>query len=343
MILHWPDGLGDAPRGTRDQFVFVSDIAPTLYQLLGVSAPEVYRGVPQEPVTGHSFAAALHDPAAPTTNTLQYFENGGSRAIVAGEWKAVCRHEKGADFETEPWELYRIADDPSECDDLATAEPERLAELVDLWWSEAERHGVLPLDDRGVELFGTRFRDRSPHPASRRYVYRPPMSPLPGQASASLGGRSFDMTARVTRAAGDEGVLYATGTENSGLSLFVQGDRLVFDYNAFDAHTLIESAIEVPVGTSELTLRVRRTGGRVGTAALEIDGVPCGDADLPLFMLMMSSVGPSVGYDHGSAVSNRYRAPYAFTGTLHEVVIQASPERFADTTAAEHAAEMGRQ
>jgi arylsulfatase len=151
------------------------------------------------------------------------------------------------------------------------------------------------------------------------------------------------MTARVTRSVGDEGVLYATGTENSGLSLFVQGDRLVFDYNAFDAHTIVESDIEVPNGSSDLTLKVRRTGGRVGTADLEIDGVPCGHAELPLFMLMMSSVGPSVGYDHGSPVSTRYRAPYAFTGTLHEVVIQASPEKFGDTAAAEHAAEMGRQ
>jgi arylsulfatase len=343
MILHWPDGLADSPLGIRDQFVFVADIAPTLYDVLGVTAPETYRGVPQEPVTGHSFASVLADPSAPATNTLQYFENGGSRALVAGEWKAVCRHEKGADFETEQWELYRIADDPSECNDLAAAMPERLRELVDLWWTEAQVHGVLPLDDRGVELFGARFRDRSPHPTNRRYVYRPPMSPLPGQASAALGGRSFDMTANVTRAAGDEGVLYATGTENSGLSLFVQGDRLVFDYNAFDAHTIIESAVEVPVGSSQLTVKVRRTSGRTGTAALEIDGVPCGDADLPLFMLMMSSIGPSVGYDHGSPVSTRYRAPYRFTGTLHDVVIQASPERFADTAAAEHAAEMGRQ
>ncbi len=343
MVLHWPDGLADAPRGIRDQFVFVADIVPTLYDILGVAAPEVYRGVPQEPVTGHSFVAALTDPSAPATNTLQYFENGGSRALVAGEWKAVCRHEKGADFETEQWELYRIVDDPSECNDLAAAMPDKLAELIDLWWQQAEVHGVLPLDDRGVELFGARFRDRSPHPTNRRYVYRPPMSPLPGQASAALGGRSFDMTARVTRTAGDEGVLYATGTENSGLSLFVQGDRLVFDYNAFDAHTIVESDIEVPSGSSDLTLKVRRTGGRVGTADLEIDGVPCGHAELPLFMLMMSSVGPSVGYDHGSAVSTRYPAPYAFTGTLHEVVIQASPEKFGDTAAAEHAAEMGRQ
>jgi arylsulfatase len=343
MIVHWPRGVSADQRGLRDQFVFVSDIAPTLYEVLGVHAPEVYRGVPQHPVTGHSFAAALSDPGAAPANTLQYFENGGSRALVADGWKAVCRHEKGADFLTEPWELYHLAEDVSECRDLAADMPDKLTELVDLWWSEAERHGVLPLDDRGVELFGARFRDRSPHPADRRYVYRPPMSPLPGQASAALGGRSFDLTATVHRAAGDQGVLYATGTENSGFSVFVQDDRLVFDYNAFDAHTIIESSLAVPAGTSRLAVKVRRTSARTGTASVEIDGTPCGDAELPLFMLMMSSVGPSVGYDHGSPVSTRYRAPFAFTGTLHEVVIQASPERFGDAATAEHATEMGRQ
>ena len=90
-------------------------------------------------------------------------------------------------------------------------------------------------------------------------------------------------------------------------------------------------------------MRVRRTGGRAGTASLEIDGRECGHADLPLFMLMMSSVGPSVGYDHGSPVSGRYRAPYRFTGVLHDVVIQASPERATGTAVAEAAVEMGRQ
>ena len=90
-------------------------------------------------------------------------------------------------------------------------------------------------------------------------------------------------------------------------------------------------------------MKVRRLGSRTGAVELEIDDRPCGHADLTFFMLMMSSVGPSVGYDHGSAVSNRYRAPFPFSGTLHEVVIQASPERFADAAAAEARAEMGRQ
>ncbi len=343
MVMHWPAGINADAIGKRNQFVFVADIVPTLYELLGVQAPEVYRGVQQEPVSGHSFAAALNDPHAPAANTLQYFENGGSRALVHEGWKAVCRHEKGADFFTEQWELYRLSEDASECNDLAATMPDKLEELKEMWWAEAERHGVLPLDDRGVELFGVRFRKGSPHPENRRYVYRPPMSPMPGQASASIGGRSFDMTARITRAAGDEGVIYATGTENSGLSLFVQNDRLVFDYNAFDDHVVVESNVVVPTGTSEVAVKVRRQGASVGMAALEIDGVPVGEVQLPLFMLMMSSVGPSVGYDHGSAVSTRYRSPFPFTGTLHEVVIQASPERFADTNEAGHAAEMSRQ
>src|SRR6201999_2180501 len=125
------------------------------------------------------------------------------------------------------------------CRDLAAEMPDKLKELVELWWHEAEAHGVLPLDDRTIELFGARFRERSPHPADRRYVYRPPMTPLPAQVGASIGGRSYDLTAVIDRPAGANGVLYATGTENSGVSVFVQGERLVFDYNCFGDHSVV--------------------------------------------------------------------------------------------------------
>ncbi len=344
MILHWPQGIAETQRGTkRNQFAFASDIAATVYDLLDIEAPSVYRGVPQQPVTGHSFAAVLGEASAPATNTLQYFENGGSRALVCDGWKAVCKHEKGADYDTEPWELYYLTDDMSECNNLAETMPEKLRELITMWWNEAERHGVLPLDDRGIELFGVRHRANSPHPENRRYVYRPPMSPMPGQASAVVGGRNFDLSAKITRDAGQEGVLYATGTENSGFSFFIQNDRLVFDYNAFDDHTVIESSIEIPAGEAEVTVKVRRLSGRLGAASIEINGETVGSADLPLLMRMMSSVGPSVGYDHGSPVSLRYAAPFGFTGTLHEVVIQSSPEKYGDTDAAGYAAEMSRQ
>ncbi len=344
LIVHWPNGIDEAQRGTqRNQFAFVADIAPTIYELLGVTAPSTFHGIDQLPVTGHSFASVLADSEAPATNTLQYFEMAGSRALVSAGWKAVQKHVAGADYDTETWELYDLTADPSECNDLAAAHPDRLAALIDLWWSEAETHGVLPLDERTIQLFGARFRDHSPHPASKRYVYRPPMSPIPAQASAAVGGRNFDLTARVTRAAGDEGVLWSTGTENSGIAVFVQNDRLLVDYNAFDAHTIVESDIPVPEGASTLTARFRRGSGRTGSIEVAIDGVDAGYAETSLFMRMISSVGSSIGYDHGSAVSTRYTSPFRFTGTLHEVEIQLIARAADDTTEADARMQMSRQ
>jgi arylsulfatase A-like enzyme len=344
LIVHWPAGVPAEQRGTlRDRFAHVSDVAPTIYELVGVEPPTTRAGLEQLPVTGRSFAAVLADPEAPAANRVQLFEQNGSRALIADGWKAVCKHVAGDDYATEAWELYDLAADPSECQDLASAEPERLQSLIALWWEEAERHGVLPLDDRLVELFAPRFRERSPHPADRRYVYRPPMSPLPSQAGPAIGGRSFDLDAHVRLGPGDHGVLLATGTENAGLSLFVQDGRLVLDYNAFGEHVVIESQVPVPAGEAVLGLRVRRLDGFAGSAALTVDGQEAGRADLPLLMRMISSTGPSLGADPGSAVSDRYAAPFAFTGELLELVVQLSPERFADTEAATAGAEMSRQ
>ncbi len=344
MVFHWPNGIAAEQRGTiRDQFVFVADIVPTIYDITGIEPPAVRRGLDQLPVTGHSFASVLADADAPATNNLQYFENGGSLALIAQGWKAVLKHTSGADYATEPWELYYLASDRSECNDLAAELPDKLAELVAQWDAEAQRHGVFPLDDCGVQLFGARFRDRSPHPENRRYVYRPPMSPMPGQASAAVGGRNVDITARVTLESGDEGVLFATGTQNSGISMFVQNGRFVLDYNAFNDHTVIESDIELPGGEVELVARLRRGAGMAGSASIEIDGRTVGSAELALFMRMISSIGASVGSDHGSPVSERYAAPFEFTGTLHELVVQSSPEKYRDITDAHTRAEMSRQ
>ncbi len=344
MIVHWPAGIAAEHRGTkRGQFTYVADIVPTIYDLLGVTPPTTYRGIDQLPVTGHSFRSILDDAAAPATNTLQYFEMGGSRALVSGSLKAVQKHTPGADYDTETWELYDLVADPSECNDLADDQPERLAELIELWWAEADRHGVLPLDDRMIELFGARFRDHSPHPADKRYVYRPPMSAIAAQAAAAIGGRSFDLTARVTRAAGDEGVLFATGTENSGITVFVQDDRLVVDYNAFDDHTIVESATRVPVGASVLTAAFRRGEGRTGSIEVFVDGASSGSGETELYMRMISSVGASVGYDHGSAVSGRYESPFPFSGDLHEVVIDLVSRPAPGAAEAEARAEMSRQ
>lgn len=173
------------------------------------------------------------------------------------------------------------------------------------------------------------------------------MSPLPGQASAAIAGRNVDLTAVVDLADGDEGVLFATGTSNSGMTIFIQQGRLVVDYNALGDHTLVESDRLLESGRHELQVRLRKGDKRTGRLELVVDGETAGHIELPFLMIMMSSLGPSIGFDHGSAVSPRYRAPFAFTGTLHEIVIQANPERFPGEDAAADVAvaraEMNRQ
>jgi arylsulfatase len=346
LIVHWPDRIGDG-GGMRHQFHHVNDIVPTIYEALGIEAPPVYRGLEQIPVSGVSFGYTFDQPDTASHKLVQYYEMMGHRGIYADGWKAVTRHQPGIPFENDRWELYHLAEDRSECRDLAAAMPEKLAELVDLWWSEAEDQGVLPLDDRTIELFFTRYRDHSPHPLSRRYTYRPPMSPLPGQVAPALGGRGWDMAATIDRPEGAGGVLYASGTENSGLSLFVQDGRLVFDYNCFGDHHVVQSEAEVPVGRSVVGVQFRRVQ-RGGDATLLIDGAPSGSLSVPFAMTMMSSVGPSVGYDHGSPVSELYSGHFPFEGVLErlDITLTRQPRAGADAKAeaeAEERAAMSRQ
>jgi arylsulfatase len=333
LIAHWPARIGDA-GALRDQFHHVNDVVPTIYEAIGVDPPDTYRGREQMPVTGtamtYSFAAA--DAASP--KTVQYFEMMGHRGIYCDGWKAVTRHQAGTSFDDDVWELYHLDEDRSECHDLAAEHPEKLEELIERWWQEAQDHNVLPLDDRTIELFGTRFRDRSPHPESRHYTYYPPMTPLPAQVAPAIGGRSWDLTATVDRPSGAGGVLYASGTENSGLSLFVQDDHLVFDYNCFGEHHVVVCDQPLPVGPSRLGVSFRRAD-KGATATLLVDDEPAGTLHVPFAMFIMSSIGPSIGFDHGSPVSDRYDGPFPFEGDLHRVDVQlVSPSSSAATEAA---------
>ena len=345
FIVRWPRGI--AGRGEiRDQFHHVNDVVPTIYEILGIDAPSTYRGLEQMPVSGVSMKYTFDDGRAASRKSVQYYEMHGHRAIYVDGWKAVTRHTPGVSFDDDVWELYDLTNDRSEVNDLAAAEPDRLKAMIDRWWEEAEREGVLPLDDRGLELMGVPFAENSPHPLSRTYVYRPPMSPLPAQASAMIGGRSWDLDADVDLDAGRGGVIYASGTENSGLSVFVDRGRLVFDYNVFGEHHVIESSRVVPAGSSTLSVRFRREG-KAGEIGLLIDGEPCGSLNLPFVMRTMSSVGPSVGYDHGSPVAMAYserRDGYPFEGDLKRLEIRlVSPKHDADVAKAQAREALGRQ
>ena len=368
LIVHWPDSVPAAERGAlRDQFHHVNDIAPTIYDVLGVTPPEQYRGFAQMPVTGLSMQYTLAGAGEPSRKQVQYFEMMGHRGIYRDGWKAVTRHVTGVPYDDDEWELYHVDADRSECVNLAKTEPDRLAALVELWWMQAREHNVLPLDDRTIELFGGRERavaeqlskglaglaaaaagKDTPHPPSKHYTYRPPMTPIPPQAAARISARSWDFDAVIDRQAGAGGVLYATGNQNSGLSIFIQDERLVFDYNFFGSHYVAESQIPVPAGRSIVGVRFRGFAASPGHAVLVIDGAECGRVDLPFVMLILSSIGASVGFDHGSAVSSRYESPFRFAGTIDRIDFQVmgAPrpgEIFEQLAAAESRETMSRQ
>ena len=340
LIVHWPAGVTDA-GGLRRQFHHVNDIAATLYDLIGVEAPATRNGLEQIPVSGVPMTYSFADADAPTAKQIQYFEMGGHRGLWHDGWKAVTRHTQNVPFDDDVWELYHVDVDPSECNDLAAEMPEKVREMIDLWFEQADEHGVLPLDDRMLELFGARFRDHSPHPADMRYLYKPPMSMLPMQAGAPMGGRSWQLTARVGDVA--DGVIFAVGTENSGIAVFVKDGLLVLDYNAFDAHTVVRSEVSIPDDAGELGVEFLRVAGRKGLARLSIDGVPAGGGEIPWVMGTISSVGASVGRDIGSPVSREYTDDFPYGGRLREVEIQLLSRQDAESLEAEMRTELSRQ
>ena len=157
--MSWPNRI-KARGELRHQFVHASDLVPTLLELIGIEPPAIIAGVPQMPLEGKSFAASIANAAVPSKNSSQYFEMFGHRGLWKGGWKAVSFHPSGTPFENDKWELFHLDRDFSEVDDLAEKEPERLAEMIKLWWAEAEQHNVLPLDDRFAPRFAenaTRF------------------------------------------------------------------------------------------------------------------------------------------------------------------------------------------
>jgi arylsulfatase len=325
LIIKWPARIQDG-GGIRNQFHHVSDIVPTLLDMLKFEPPATYHGNEQIPISGKSMAYAFDAPQEKTRKDVQYFEMFGHRGIWAGGWKAVTQHMQGRPFNDEEWELYHLDEDFSESKNLAKENPEKLRELIDLWWVEAGKHGVLPLDDRGIELFGSSFRPGTPH-SSRRYVYYPPISHLPAEASPLIGSRSWAMTADVERpGASADGVLVAQGTQNIGFSWYIKERCLVFDYNVFAEHQVVRSDQEVPVGASKLGVRFIRDGGK-GKITLIIDGRECGTVEVPFVLRMLGSTGMDIGRDSLSPVTNDYPAPFPFAGTIHRLEVNLLERR----------------
>jgi arylsulfatase len=336
LVISWPKAI--AARGeVRPQFCHACDLAPTLLDLVGISAPDVIAGVPQQPIEGTSFAPSIHDARAPSKARPQYFEMFGHRGLWQDGWKAVAFHPPGAPFENDAWELYHLEQDFSETADLALEQPKRLEAMIAEWWKQAEAHKVLPLDDR----FGPRFAENAARTHHRRqFVFHKGVGHIPTEVAPDVRGRSYLIEADVTVKSGDHGVLIAHGDATSGYSLYVQDGHLVHDLNIGGEHQIVRSAQPVPPGEHVLGLHMLQEGKRVAT--LLVDGKPVGSGPCTYgFFTLVSWSGLDIGLDRGSPVST-YDAPFIFTGQLRKVTITMNPDRVLDGHAVGKS-EMGRQ
>ena len=330
LIAHWPAGIKDS-GGVRHQFHHVTDIAPTIFEAVGAVRPESVNGHAQMPVHGTSLFYTFEEAAAdkPTRKQVQYFEMFGHRGIWADGWKAVTHHEPNTSWDADQWELYHLDSDFSECHDLAEKQPEKLRELIDLWWAEAGRNGVLPLDDRRAELWRPTNGWSDPR-NRRRYIYRPPYEEIRMSTAPSLGNRTILVTAAIERAHADqEGCLFAFGDHRSGFTLYVHGNRLVFDYNLFGEHLKARSDTALPAGKLSVGFAIERLG-RVGRANVLIGDRTCGSVDIPFLARRHAGGNLYIGRDDYIGVSDDYRAPFAFQGRIDELVIEMPAQKTAE-------------
>jgi len=346
LVMRTPDTVRAGGGGLRHQFCHASDLAPTLLDLLGVEPPPS-----DTPMTGVSFADVIADPDAATDKSLQYFEMFGHRGIWHDGWKAVAWHRAGSDFDDDRWELFDLTNDFNECHDLATAEPERLAAMIERWWDEARANQVLPLDDR----FGERFAENAErfHGDRRRYVFTAGMGHLPSDVAPDLRSRSYSITARIEPfEAGTTGVLVAHGDATCGYSLFVRNGHLVHDLNIGGTHQEVTSTMPIPDGATSLSFRMARSAGDGpfphGTGTLLVDDVEVGEMQTDqIFWLMISWSGLDIGLDRGTTVADydgtgRHLGPSTFTGSLIDVTVEVADDQDVDHDAAGRS-ELGRE
>jgi arylsulfatase len=341
LIVSWPTRI--AGPGLRRQYVHAIDVVPTVYECLGIEPPEVVKGYTQHAIEGVTFAATFADADAKTAKETQFYSMLGTRAIWHQGWKASAiapaAPEGWSNFSTQRWELFDTENDPSECHDLAHEHPQKLQELIALWWAEAGRYGAFPLETRNaVEILGTE-RPQLSKPRNR-YVYYPGGSEIPESVAPNIRNRSYTIAVEATIDTEEAGgVLFAQGARFGGHALYVKDGKLKYVYNfAGLDEQVVESDEPVPLGRHVFSVTFDREGDSMpaeGTLTLHFgeDKVGEGRIKTQPGKFSLAGEGLNIGKDGGEPVTDDYPgdAPWAFAGgTIVKAVIDISGEPFVD-------------
>ncbi|MBR6228845.1 MAG: arylsulfatase [Eubacterium sp.] len=258
LIIRFPDEIRDG-GGIRTQFHHVSDITPTILDILGIRKPESIKGVHQEPVQGTSLRYTFGAPDAPTKKLVQYFEHEGNRGIWKDGWKLVTNHMMRETFEEDHWELYHVDDDYSEAHDLSDQYPELVERLKELWFIEAARNDVFPMTKKLHNYLPKSYLEEAEENLrlcvrAEEKEYRDLFAPFMANGVPALNARNYTLTFAFEHHSGKEGVLYQAGDRFAGHTLFVRDNKLHFTYN-FYMRRLERAEADLPEGKNRITLQ----------------------------------------------------------------------------------------
>jgi arylsulfatase A-like enzyme/uncharacterized membrane protein len=346
LVVAWPKKI-EAGGGLRSQFTHCIDVAPTVLEAAGIPEPATVDGIAQEPMDGTSFLYTFADPAADERHTVQYFEVLGARAMYRDGWWACTRLDKAPwdmspetmkrfapgvyDPSQDVWELYYLPDDFTQARNLAAEHPEKLKELQDLWWVEAERNRALPLL-AGFSIF---FGILPPLPTVTRFAFAGDVQNIQRGMVPRVMGRSYAIEAELeVPESGAEGVIVANADFIGGFALWVDDEHLLHHtYSFLGVETYKQVSTEpIPAGRVSVKMLFEAdeprpgTGGNVTLWAGDKQ-IGEGRLDKTVPVAFSSYSGMDISRDNGLVVDLDYedKAPYVFTGKVKQVVFDLKP------------------
>jgi arylsulfatase len=351
MAISWPGHINDV-GGIRRQFHHVIDIVPTILEATGIPAPETLNGIPQRPMDGVSMVYTWDkaNADAPSKRSTQYFEMLGNRAIYHDGWVA-CTTPATLPWElstAEPpdvisgykWELYNVAEDPTQSNDLAAKMPDKVKELQSIFYQEAEKHDVLPLDNSSL----ARWNSPRPNLTGGRtdFSYTGVLTGVPGSGAPSILNKAYTITAEVEiPEGGAEGVIVTEGGRFGGYALFLTKGELgigrgkpVFLYNLLDLKRTTWEGPELKPGKHTIVFDFKPSEpglGKGGTGVLSVDGTEAATKTLEHTMPVTFPEDETfdVGQDTRTGVAMvefRYDPPFKFTGKINKLTFKLEPE-----------------
>ena len=345
LVVHWPDRVTDA-GAVRSQWTHITDLGATLLDIAGIPAPSHVDGIEQEPLHGVSFADSLTEPDATERHTQQYFETIGNRAMYKDGWWLAMRTPRIPwvvtpealkpyapdvwDPDSDPAELYYLPDDFSQAKDLAAQHPEKVQELKELFWEEAEKYKVLPLLATLSAFFGI----LPPRAEADRLEYRGDVQNVAPGMIPHIYNHSYSISADlVVPEGGAEGVIVAEADHLGGFTLFVDGGLLTHTYSMMGVFVYRQQA-RSPLPPGEVTVRMEFAADSAALATAGVvtlfvnnEAVGSGRMDHTVPIRFSAYAGMDIGRDNGGVVDLSYadRKPFPFTGTVKKVVFDIKP------------------